>query len=183
MINNIIWTQADGRYLALTNSAGVINMRNNWLKQGWVNSHSGLTGQINDDGATLTGDDPGFIDIETMELHLNSSSPCIDAGGQLPDIIQENYPLLYQYLKHRNGEVRPVDETIDIGAFEYGTNWPIDEAGWLETVPESIEQEIEPGQMDEIIEIIEPAYADGEQEPEQKPAETQPRGCNCTIII
>ena len=38
--NNIIYTFASGGHLAMLDNAGTISLRNNWLKTGWVNSHS-----------------------------------------------------------------------------------------------------------------------------------------------
>jgi len=59
--NNIIYVTASGSSLAMLNAEGVLRIRNNWTKPGWVASHSGLTGQIFNVGGMLIGQNPGFI--------------------------------------------------------------------------------------------------------------------------
>jgi hypothetical protein len=86
--NNIVWTTATGSHLALLSEAGVLHLRNNWLKSGWVASHGSLTGTLYDDGANLTGSDPGFIDSVSQDYHLVQQSPCVNAGVTLhPELI------------------------------------------------------------------------------------------------
>ena len=113
--NNIVWTSATGNHLALLNQAGVLHLRNNWLKSGWVASHSGLTGTIHDQGKNIEGEAPRFAAVNKDNLHLVKNSPCVEAGAPLhPDA----YPLKYQYVKVGKHEVRPADGTLDLGAFE-----------------------------------------------------------------
>lgn len=113
--NNIIWTNASGDHLALLDEAGVVRLKNNWLKSGWVASHGLLAGTIYDDGANLTGASPGFVDAGTQNFHLSRQSPCINAGvPPHPDA----GPVSYQYLKHAKSEDRPADGNLDLGAFE-----------------------------------------------------------------
>jgi hypothetical protein len=113
--NNVVWTTAIGSYLALLDGAGVLRLKNNWLKSGWVDSHSGLTGVIYNDGINLTGDAPGFVDAGARDYHLENGSPCINAGAVLhPDAS----PVAYQYVKHGKSEVRSGDGKLDMGAFE-----------------------------------------------------------------
>jgi len=113
--NNIVYTTAAGSRLALLDSSGVLHAKNNWLKSGWVGSHSDLTGTIYDDGGNITGDGPGFVEGSLQDYHLSSGSPCVNAGTSLPG---DAYPVLYQYIKHRSSEARPSDLALDIGAFE-----------------------------------------------------------------
>ena len=113
--NNIVYTTAAGSHLALLNEAGVVYLKNNWLKSGWVDSHSGLTGTIYNDGGNITGDGPGFVDGPLQDYQLSSGSPCMNAGTSLPG---DAYPVLYQYVKHRSSEARPSDLALDLGAFE-----------------------------------------------------------------
>jgi hypothetical protein len=113
--NNIVYTTAAGGYLALLNEAGVVYLKNNWLKSGWVSSHSGLTGTIYDDGGNITGDSPGFVDGALQDYHLSIGSACINGGTLLH---ADAHPVIYQYLQHRSSETRPSDSTLDIGAFE-----------------------------------------------------------------
>jgi hypothetical protein len=97
------------------NAAGVLHLRNNWLKSGWVDSHGTLTGTIYDEGGNLTGDSPGFVDADLQDYHLSAQSPCINAGAALAS---EAYPVAYQYVKHQHTEARPADGRLDLGAFE-----------------------------------------------------------------
>jgi hypothetical protein len=113
--NNIIWTAASGDNLALVNSAGMLRLKNNWLKAGWVASHSGLTGTIDNGGGNLTGEGPGFVDAANQDFHLGRQSPCVDAGAALDPGASA---LARQYVKHRLSEPRPAAGQLDLGAFE-----------------------------------------------------------------
>ena len=118
--NNILYVTASGDRLAMLDASGVLHLRNNWTKPGWVDSHSGLTGVIYDDGGNITGDDPGFVDEAGQDYHLTGDSQCVDAGGPLhPDALPE-HDMDSQYVKHQGQEPRPDDGARDIGAFEYG---------------------------------------------------------------
>lgn len=113
--NNIVWTSATGHHLALLNQAGVLHLGNNWLKSGWVASHSGLTGTIHDEGGNIEGEEPGFKAAGQNDFHPTQQSPCVDAGvGLNPNA----YPLNYQYVKVGKHQVRPADGALDLGAFE-----------------------------------------------------------------
>jgi len=113
--NNIVWTSAPGDHLALLNEAGVVHLKNNWLKSGWVNSHGGLTGTIHNKGGNIRGGRPVFVNPGLKDYHLLGQSPCVNAGARLhPDAA----PVAYQYIKHRKHEPRPVNGALDMGAFE-----------------------------------------------------------------
>jgi hypothetical protein len=113
--NNIVWTTAAPGRLALVDAAGVLHLQNNWLKSGWVNSHSGLTGTIYNDGGNLSGDSPGFVNAAAQDFRLTSTSPCVNTGAPLHP---GAYAPAYQYVKHRLSELRPGDGKADLGAFE-----------------------------------------------------------------
>jgi hypothetical protein len=116
--NNIIYTTASGTRLAMLNNAGTISFRNNWLKTGWVNSHSPGTETVNELG-NLAGEVPGFSEFGTQNFQLAEGSPCIDGGTSLPaEILPEHFPEM-QYIRHCLAEPRPSDATLDIGAYEY----------------------------------------------------------------
>ena len=126
--NNIVWTIASGSRLALLNQAGVLNMRNNWLKSGWVSSHSGLTGTLIDNGGNIDGDTPGFVSAGVQNYHLDKASPCIDAGAPLhEDAIQ----ITSQYVEQSRSGIRYADGFPDIGAFELAKRRPILPFLWL----------------------------------------------------
>ncbi len=113
--NNLVYVAAPGSRLALLDSSGMLHLRNNWLKTGWQESHSGLTGVIYNEGGVVTGESPGFVDATAQDYHLNGSSACIDAGTSL---LPEANDLSRQYVKHRASEPRPTSGPLDIGAFE-----------------------------------------------------------------
>jgi hypothetical protein len=113
--NNIVYVTAAGSRLALLDSSGILHLRNNWLKTGWQESHSGLTGVVTDEGGMVTGASPGFVDASTQDYHLDESSVCIDAGASLHPEADE---LQAQYVKHRASQPRPSAGPLDMGAFE-----------------------------------------------------------------
>jgi hypothetical protein len=113
--NNIFWTTASGDHLALVDAAGMLHLKNNWLKSGWVDSHSGLTGTIFNDGGNLTGDSPGFVAAANQDFQLLSQSPCVNAGAALDP---EADAVTCQYLKHRLSAPRFQSGNLDLGAFE-----------------------------------------------------------------
>jgi len=113
--NNIVYVTAPGSRLALLDSSGILHLNNIWLKSGWQESHSGLTGVIYNEGGMVTGENPGFLDATAQDYHLSPSSPCVDAGASLHS---EANDLSYQYIKHRALEPRPSSGILDIGAFE-----------------------------------------------------------------
>jgi hypothetical protein len=113
--NNIVYVAAPGSRLALLDSSGILHLNNNWLKTGWQESHSGLTGVIHNEGGMVNGENPGFLDATAQDYHLSASSACVDAGTSLHS---EANDLPYQYVKHQATEPRPSSGTLDIGAFE-----------------------------------------------------------------
>jgi len=113
--NNIFYVTAPGSRLALLDSSGILYLRNNWLKTGWQESHSGLTGVIYNEGGMVTGENPGYVDATAQDYRLNSSSACVDAATSL---LPEANDLSRQYVKHRASEPRPSSGALDIGAFE-----------------------------------------------------------------
>jgi hypothetical protein len=113
--NNIVWTTASGVHLGLVDSSGILHLKNNWLKSGWVASHSGLTGTVSNDGGNLTGDNPGFLDAANQDYHLVRQSLCVNAGAAVPP---EAHNVSSQYYKHCFSEIRPADGKLDLGAFE-----------------------------------------------------------------
>ncbi len=116
--NNILYVTADGSRLAMLDETGVLTLRNNWTKPGWVDSHGTLSGTIDDDGSGVTGSSPGFVDEAAQDYHLASGSGALDSATTLhPDVLPE-HPLDREYVRHLLDEPRPVDGALDIGAFE-----------------------------------------------------------------
>lgn len=62
----------------------------------------------------------GFVDATNFNYHLSPTSPAIDAGINIPNIIH-GYALqpTLHYKDSSNVEPRPVNNILDIGAYEY----------------------------------------------------------------
>ncbi len=118
--NNIFYTTAPGATLAISMYEGAVYLSHNWMKQGWVASHyEDFAGEVIDDGTTVTGETPGFVNEAAQDYHLAQGSPCIDAGRALAPRVLGDNDIKFQYTVERKGEPRPSDGKIDIGAFEY----------------------------------------------------------------
>jgi len=122
--NNIVYVTAAGSALAMLDADGMLTMRNHWMKAGWVDSHSGLTGTITDNGGHVTGTSPGFVDEPGQDYHLASESGCVDGAAALATAVLPTYDVVSQYVTHQSGQARPVVATRDLGAFEYGVAAP-----------------------------------------------------------
>jgi len=119
--NNIFYTTAPGSTLAITMYEGTVYMSHNWIKPGWVRTHAKEDDHADlvDDGTTVTGENPGFVDEAAQDYRLAKGSPCIDAGRPLDPRALPDNDVKFQYVKERKGEPRPSDGKIDIGAYEY----------------------------------------------------------------
>ncbi|MBI4775236.1 MAG: polysaccharide-degrading enzyme [Deltaproteobacteria bacterium] len=115
--NNICLVTAAGGRLAMTAGAGVLDLRNNWFKSDWVETHDTLTGIINDYGQ-IEGQDPGFVDHTAQDFRLTSASDCLNRGIACAGAVLPEHAVLWQYGKHQSREHRPKDAVPDLGAFE-----------------------------------------------------------------
>ncbi|MFI5216749.1 MAG: polysaccharide-degrading enzyme [Candidatus Limnocylindria bacterium] len=116
--NNLFYVAASGNRLALLDAAGVVALSHNWTKPGWVASHGGLSGVIDDDGSGVEGASPGFTDAAMQDFHLVEESEAVDAGSDLhPDVLPD-HAVAAQYREHQMEEPRPADGAPDLGAFE-----------------------------------------------------------------
>jgi len=118
--NNLVYTTVAGSYLALLGSAGSMDLRSNWLRDGWVTSHSSFSGTLVDHGTNISGTDPGFRDLAGGDYSPIPGSDSENAGevlaaGALPDHDPVN-----QYLRHLRASVRPIAGARDLGALEAG---------------------------------------------------------------
>ena len=113
--SNAVHATAGGARLAISNADGVIELRDNWLTEGWVDSHSGLTGTVSDLGNGV-GDAPGFVDLDGQDFTPAAGSPLIDAAGALA-AEAAGHPV-EQQLADEGLEARPDDGAPDVGALE-----------------------------------------------------------------
>jgi len=117
--NNIVYVTAAGSALAMLDSAGQLTLRNHWMKAGWADSHSGLTGTITDLGGHVSGTNPGFADMANQVfVPVSFISSCINAGTDLAPEVLPAHDLVAQYGKHQYALVRYVVGGRDLGAFE-----------------------------------------------------------------
>ena len=122
--NNIAYVSAAGSTLSLLDDTGVIDLTHNWFKTGWVNAFVAYTGTINNDGSSLNGASPGFLDATNQNFQLASGSACINAGTAPNAAVFPDNDVVRQYFKHQSSEPRPSDGTDDIGAYEFEGSVP-----------------------------------------------------------
>ena len=119
VFNNILYTTAAGSRFGLMASNGHMVLRNNWLKSGWRTSHSSFSGTLDDDNSSILGSSPQFHDEFSGDYHLSTGSSALDKAMDLPAEVLPEHGLALQYRYHKQSEVRPTDDKIDLGAFEY----------------------------------------------------------------
>ena len=116
--NNVLYVSAAGAALAMLDETGVLFLSHNWLKPGWVASHGGLAGTIHDDGTSVLGGSPGFVDLAGQDFHLVAGAQPIDAATDLPAASFPSNLLERQYVPHQATEYRVSQGVADIGAYE-----------------------------------------------------------------
>ena len=120
--NNIVYTTAAGSSLEmLADGTGRLTLRRNWMKSGWVRSFAGLSGTVDDDGSTIGGSGPGFANESGQDYTLTSGSNARDAGVALVAAVLPSHDVNNHYVRHQAVGVRPRSDTLDLGAFEYGS--------------------------------------------------------------
>jgi hypothetical protein len=96
---------------------------NNWVMKGSTSVPSKWT-------STIFGTIPGFVNVSTMDVRVNSTSPLVNAGASttsgppgypFPNPLAKplRLPPLHKVEALGGALVRPVDSLIDIGAYEY----------------------------------------------------------------
>lgn len=131
--NNIFYPAGhSGTNLSLLDATGVLDLSHNWFKAGYVGAFGGLQGSINDDGTSVIGTTPGFIGEGSQDFRLTMTSDAVNEGAALHASAQ---PVLYEYVKHQGGQVRPNDGVSDLGAFEMRDGQPADLVLTTSTLP------------------------------------------------
>lgn len=124
--NNIFFVTANGANLAMIDDTGVLTIKNNWLKPNWRTSHGTPTGTINNDGTSVHGTSPNFVDFNAQDFRLLSNSAAVNAGTSLNSQVLPAHNVVRQYVRHQQSETRNQNGAIDIGAFEFGNiNSPV----------------------------------------------------------
>lgn len=131
--NNIFYPAVhSGTNLSLLDATGVLDLSHNWFKAGYVGAFGALQGSVNDDGTSVIGTTPGFIGEGSQDFRLTMTSDAVNEGAALHASAQ---PVLYEYVKHQGGQVRPNDGVSDLGAFEMRDGQPADLVLTTSTLP------------------------------------------------
>jgi hypothetical protein len=118
--NNIFHVTTAGRTLAALDDAGTLDLRSNWLPDGWVITHDeSFTGSVNDLGGNIAGPAPGFVDEAVQDYHLIAGSAGVDAGTVLAPAALSLNNVVEEYIKHQQGAARALVGPLDLGAFEF----------------------------------------------------------------
>jgi hypothetical protein len=123
--NNLVYVTAAGNTVSLVDADGVLNLTHNWFKPGFVSTFGTLTGTINNDGTSVTGASPGFVNEAGQDYNLAAGSSCLNAGAALHSVVlATGNDLVRQYVKHQTSQTRPASGLLDIGAYERGSATP-----------------------------------------------------------
>ncbi|MGC2238649.1 MAG: putative Ig domain-containing protein [Pyrinomonadaceae bacterium] len=118
--NNIFHVTANGANLALLDDTGVLSISHNLSKPDWRISHGAATGTLNNDGTSVYWTTPEFVNLAAQDFRLVSTAAAVNAGTSLNSNALPGNNVIRQYVKHQQGEARPVNGILDIGAYEFG---------------------------------------------------------------
>ncbi len=117
IFNNLVYLTASGTTLAILDGSGVAELFFNLLPAGWKSCHGTLSGTLDAHDNVISGA-PGFVDFANADYTLTTTSPARDAGTPLPPGLMPDHALNREYVKHQLKRPRPLDDAIDIGAYE-----------------------------------------------------------------
>jgi len=127
--NNIIYSAAATpnerpAEFSLLAACGNVNCGYNWISPGWRISRTAavFTGNAFGTSNIRTGqpNDPGFMNVSTLDVHLAANSPCINTGGPLVAEDQRSFPVDDQFELTPQGVNSSRGRAgSDLGAFEY----------------------------------------------------------------
>lgn len=114
--NNVLYVAAGGHRLALLNEDGQLALAHNWLKPGWVESHSGPA-DVTDGGGNIEGAAPGFADEAAQDFRPLPGAATIDVGAPLAAEAVPLHEVGRQYVPHGMTGVRFDPDAPDLGAY------------------------------------------------------------------
>lgn len=112
--NNVVYNQVNYALYLTSGTLTGLEISNNCI----YNENGSTPGGIHYPG-DIWGKNPLFVSPVSMNYHLQSGSPCIDAGANIPEIIDDF-----------ESKPRPIGAGYDIGAYEYK-----EESVSIKTVP------------------------------------------------
>ncbi len=113
--NTIVNDRGSGQFV--TTASGISTFRSvNNLFVGGGTLYSGAQPQAVTNLSTAS---PAFVDRTGYDYHLTSKSPGINSGTAPGAVNGVDLTPLWQYVDPAGREARPVNGTVDIGAFEY----------------------------------------------------------------
>lgn len=115
--DNLLLVTAEGSRLALLDETGTLLLDHDWLKPGWVDSHSGVPADVVDAGGNVESDDPGFVDFAAQDYRLVPGADAADAGTALHPEALPDHAVVRQYAKHQATVARVDAGAPDLGAF------------------------------------------------------------------
>ncbi len=105
---------------SISNNRGQVFVSHNWFSER-LKPCANINGRCNvvDDGTSIVGLDPGFMNATNFDFRLTASSPCVNRGTNLWAEILPKHDVLHEYVVHQGNQARPRDGKIDLGAFEF----------------------------------------------------------------
>lgn len=97
LFNNVIYNEINGSNMAMISGSGTLNMNHNWLKPDWQDCFCTPDGIINDNGNSITGDNPMFVDFESQYFKPEIGSPLIDVGDDIPTDLLAEHNVQYEF--------------------------------------------------------------------------------------
>jgi len=117
--NNVLYVTSTGNRLAMLDETGRLDLSHNWMKPGWVASHSVPAADVSDDLTGIESAAPGFADEVGQDYRPVAGADIADAGGALLPGVLPAHAVTRQYVEHQSSEARPSDGFPDLGAFEF----------------------------------------------------------------
>jgi hypothetical protein len=121
LINNtVVNDRSAGTYVRVQGTVPTLRLVNNLFAGPFAASSTVLSGNTGALTTNLVAVNPGFADTAHFDYHLTAGSAAVNAGtapGQADD--GTDLTPQYQYVDPTSVEARPVDDTIDIGAYEF----------------------------------------------------------------